>query len=68
MGAVVFRPQAGVSLDQSDVSLASCAADGSVKLWNLERWVMGGGVNKWGGGAQGDIQEAKGEGENGKET
>uniref|UniRef100_A0A4W6CLV3 U4/U6 small nuclear ribonucleoprotein Prp4 n=1 Tax=Lates calcarifer TaxID=8187 RepID=A0A4W6CLV3_LATCA len=36
VGAVVFRPQAGVSLDQSDVSLASCAADGSVKLWNLE--------------------------------
>lgn len=37
VGAVVFRPQAGLSLDQSDVSLASCAADGSVKLWNLER-------------------------------
>ncbi|XP_077441990.1 U4/U6 small nuclear ribonucleoprotein Prp4 isoform X2 [Vanacampus margaritifer] len=35
VGAVVFRPQAGVSLAQSDVSLASCAADGSVKLWNL---------------------------------
>ncbi|KAK5878225.1 hypothetical protein CesoFtcFv8_023653 [Champsocephalus esox] len=37
VGAIVFRPQAGVSLDQSDVSLASCAGDGSVKLWNLER-------------------------------
>ncbi|XP_068190494.1 U4/U6 small nuclear ribonucleoprotein Prp4 [Antennarius striatus] len=36
VGAVVFRPQAGISLDQSDVNLASCAADGSVKLWNLE--------------------------------
>ncbi|XP_026210542.1 U4/U6 small nuclear ribonucleoprotein Prp4 [Anabas testudineus] len=36
VGAVVFRPQAGLSIDQSDVSLASCAADGSVKLWNLE--------------------------------
>ncbi|XP_040014303.1 U4/U6 small nuclear ribonucleoprotein Prp4 [Xiphias gladius] len=36
VGAIVFRPQAAVSLDQSDVSLASCAADGSVKLWNLE--------------------------------
>ncbi|KAK5900214.1 hypothetical protein CgunFtcFv8_025189 [Champsocephalus gunnari] len=36
VGAIVFRPQAGVSLDQSDVSLASCAGDGSVKLWNLE--------------------------------
>ncbi|KAF3848380.1 hypothetical protein F7725_014877, partial [Dissostichus mawsoni] len=29
-------PQLPVSLDQSDVSLASCAGDGSVKLWNLE--------------------------------
>ncbi|PWA30847.1 hypothetical protein CCH79_00020532, partial [Gambusia affinis] len=36
VGAVAFRPQAGVSLDRSDVSLASCAADGTVKLWNLE--------------------------------
>ncbi|KAM8854157.1 U4/U6 small nuclear ribonucleoprotein Prp4 isoform 2-T2 [Synchiropus picturatus] len=36
VGAAVFRPQAGVSLDSSDVSLASCAADGSVKLWNLK--------------------------------
>uniref|UniRef100_A0AAX7VB27 Pre-mRNA processing factor 4 (PRP4)-like domain-containing protein n=1 Tax=Astatotilapia calliptera TaxID=8154 RepID=A0AAX7VB27_ASTCA len=36
VGAFVFRPQAGVSLNQSDVSLASCAADGTVKLWNLE--------------------------------
>ena len=25
-----------VSLDQKDVSLASCAADGSVKLWSLD--------------------------------
>ncbi|XP_039677854.1 U4/U6 small nuclear ribonucleoprotein Prp4 [Perca fluviatilis] len=36
VGSIVFRPQAGVSLDQSDVSLASCATDGSVKLWNLQ--------------------------------
>ncbi|XP_061589529.1 U4/U6 small nuclear ribonucleoprotein Prp4 [Cololabis saira] len=36
VGAIVFRPQVGISLDESDVSLASCAADGSVKLWNLE--------------------------------
>lgn len=48
MGAVVFRPQAGVSLSQSDVSLASCAADGTVKLWNLERW--GQGAGNWGRG------------------
>ncbi|XP_078812554.1 U4/U6 small nuclear ribonucleoprotein Prp4 isoform X1 [Oryzias latipes] len=36
VGAIVFRPQSGVSLDQSDVNLASCAADGTVKLWNME--------------------------------
>ncbi|TWW66540.1 U4/U6 small nuclear ribonucleoprotein Prp4 isoform X1 [Takifugu flavidus] len=36
VGAVVFRPQAGISLDHSDVNLASCAADGSVKLWSLD--------------------------------
>uniref|UniRef100_A0A3Q2EA20 Uncharacterized protein n=1 Tax=Cyprinodon variegatus TaxID=28743 RepID=A0A3Q2EA20_CYPVA len=41
VGAIVFRPQSGISLDQSDVNLASCAADGTVKLWNLERWVGG---------------------------
>lgn len=37
VGAIVFHPKATVSLDKKDVSLASCAADGSVKLWNLER-------------------------------
>ncbi|KAF6718774.1 U4/U6 small nuclear ribonucleoprotein Prp4 [Oryzias melastigma] len=36
VGAIVFRPEAGISLDQSDINLASCAADGTVKLWNLE--------------------------------
>uniref|UniRef100_A0A667YK50 Pre-mRNA splicing tri-snRNP complex factor PRPF4 n=1 Tax=Myripristis murdjan TaxID=586833 RepID=A0A667YK50_9TELE len=36
VGAVVFHPKAGISLDQSDVNLASCAADGSVKLWSLD--------------------------------
>ncbi|CAL9682009.1 unnamed protein product [Knipowitschia caucasica] len=33
VGAIVFRPKV---VDSSDVSLASCAADGSVKLWNME--------------------------------
>ncbi|CAG5986477.1 unnamed protein product [Menidia menidia] len=33
VGAIVFRPQAGVSLDQSDVSLAY---DDSWRLWDLE--------------------------------
>ncbi|KAG7273915.1 hypothetical protein CRUP_009171 [Coryphaenoides rupestris] len=36
VGAVVFRPGSTLSLDQSDVSLASCSTDGAVKLWNLQ--------------------------------
>ena len=36
MGGIVFHPKSMVSLDQKDVSLASCAADGSVKLWSLD--------------------------------
>nr|DBA21248.1 TPA: hypothetical protein GDO54_017922 [Pyxicephalus adspersus] len=36
VGAIVFHPKSTVSLDEKDVNLASCAADGSVKLWNLE--------------------------------
>ncbi|XP_056146654.1 U4/U6 small nuclear ribonucleoprotein Prp4 [Lampris incognitus] len=36
VGAVIFHPGTGVSVDQSDICLASCAADGSVKLWNME--------------------------------
>ena len=40
VGAIVFHPQANISLDSSSsVAVASCAADGSVCLWNLERWV-----------------------------
>uniref|UniRef100_A0A8D1BHN8 Pre-mRNA splicing tri-snRNP complex factor PRPF4 n=1 Tax=Sus scrofa TaxID=9823 RepID=A0A8D1BHN8_PIG len=37
VGAIVFHPKSTVSLDQKDVNLASCAADGSVKLWSLDR-------------------------------
>uniref|UniRef100_A0A8C6Q9B1 Pre-mRNA processing factor 4 n=1 Tax=Nannospalax galili TaxID=1026970 RepID=A0A8C6Q9B1_NANGA len=37
VGAIVFHPKSTVSLDQKDVNLASCAADGSVKLWTLGR-------------------------------
>ncbi|CAJ0968515.1 unnamed protein product [Ranitomeya imitator] len=37
VGAIVFHPKSTLSLDEKDVNLASCAADGSVKLWNLER-------------------------------
>uniref|UniRef100_A0A8C7YEL4 Pre-mRNA splicing tri-snRNP complex factor PRPF4 n=1 Tax=Oryzias sinensis TaxID=183150 RepID=A0A8C7YEL4_9TELE len=47
VGAIVFRPQSGVSLDQSDVNLASCAADGTVKLWNMERCVSSGLASIW---------------------
>ncbi|KAI5615687.1 U4/U6 small nuclear ribonucleoprotein Prp4, partial [Silurus asotus] len=32
---VCFHPQATLTLDESDVNMASCAADGSVKLWSL---------------------------------
>ncbi|MCG8626607.1 MAG: WD40 domain-containing protein [Proteobacteria bacterium] len=36
-GAIAFHPQATISLPPSTLALASCAADGSVCLWNLER-------------------------------
>lgn len=34
-GAVVFHPQSTIGQDEKTVNLASCAADGTVKLWNL---------------------------------
>ena len=37
VGAVVFRPGSTLSLEKSDVNLASCSTDGVVKLWNLQR-------------------------------
>uniref|UniRef100_A0A4W5L4R8 PRP4 pre-mRNA processing factor 4 homolog (yeast) n=1 Tax=Hucho hucho TaxID=62062 RepID=A0A4W5L4R8_9TELE len=36
VGAICFHPQATLILEDSDVNMASCAADGSVKLWNLD--------------------------------
>ena len=36
-GAIVFHPEATTSLSPSSASMASCAADGSVCLWDLER-------------------------------
>ncbi|KAL4609471.1 U4/U6 small nuclear ribonucleoprotein Prp4 [Arapaima gigas] len=36
VGAISFHPQATLTLEESDINLASCAADGSVKLWSLE--------------------------------
>lgn len=38
VGAVVFHPHATLdSADEAVCALASCAADGSVKLWTLQR-------------------------------
>lgn len=38
VGAIVFHPQSTLSLSPSSpVNMASCAADGSVVLWNLKK-------------------------------
>ncbi len=37
VGAIVFHPEATKSLSPLAVSMASCAADGSVALWNMEQ-------------------------------
>lgn len=36
VGAVVFHPQSTLTLEPSELNLASCSMDGAVKLWNLE--------------------------------
>ncbi|XP_046437636.1 U4/U6 small nuclear ribonucleoprotein Prp4-like [Daphnia pulex] len=36
VGAIVFHPQATLSLEPSELNMASCSMDGAVKLWNLE--------------------------------
>ena len=36
VASVVFHPQSTVSLERSELNLASCSMDGAVKLWNLE--------------------------------
>ena len=36
VGAITWSPTAKVSLDNSEACLASCARDGSVKLWSLD--------------------------------
>lgn len=40
VGAISFHPQATLTLEESDVNMASCAVDGSVKLWSLDRCVL----------------------------
>lgn len=37
-GAIVFHPQATAEVSDRICALASCAADGSVKLWNMDRY------------------------------
>ena len=39
VGAIVFHPQATVGQDDNACCLASCSQEGSVKLWNLVRFV-----------------------------
>ncbi|XP_022909545.1 U4/U6 small nuclear ribonucleoprotein Prp4 [Onthophagus taurus] len=36
VGAIVFHPQATITQEETACNLASCAADGSVKLWDLK--------------------------------
>jgi WD40 repeat protein len=38
VGAIVFHPDAMQTEGNSVCALASCAADGSVKLWSMERY------------------------------
>jgi U4/U6 small nuclear ribonucleoprotein PRP4 len=38
VGAIVFHPHAMQMEENSVCALASCAADGSVKLWTMERY------------------------------
>ena len=39
VGAIVFHPQATLQLDSTSCCMASCGQDGSVKLWNLVRYI-----------------------------
>ena len=36
VGGIVFHPQATVSMETSAPCMASCGADGDIRLWNLE--------------------------------
>ena len=39
VGAIAFHPQATLTQSPSALNMASCAADGTVCLWDLERCV-----------------------------
>jgi len=36
VGSIAFHPKATISMDESAACLASCAQDGSVKLWSMD--------------------------------
>lgn len=36
VGSIIFHPEATLSADNAGICMASCAQDGSVKLWSLE--------------------------------
>ena len=38
VGAIIFHPRATLDLDTSAPCMVSCASDGSVLLWDLERY------------------------------
>ena len=38
VSCIVFHPQATLTQDNAGICMATCAYDGSVKLWSLERW------------------------------
>ena len=40
VGSLAFHPHATVSLSPSCANMASCDADGVVKLWNMERYAV----------------------------
>lgn len=40
VGAIVFHPKATISQEETICNMASCAADGSVKLWDFKKYVM----------------------------
>lgn len=40
VGAIVFHPQATLTLEDTAPCIASCAADGSVLLWSLTAYVF----------------------------
>lgn len=40
VGAIIFHPKATISQEENICNMASCAADGSVKLWDFTKLVI----------------------------